>query len=648
MTTDLKNIGVSELPLVGPAYAKKLNKLGIISIWDLFHHIPTRFLDFSKSSPIAKLQIDEIATIHGTIRHFTNTYTKTGKTMQIVTVEDVTGKVDAIWFNQIYLSNTFKEGAEVSLAGKLTFIGRKKAIIAPEYEIVRDGQEQIHTSGLIPIYAETAGISSKWLRRKIHDAWKRYQDDFEEFLSKEILKKYDLIDFKTAIHDAHFPENMEGFEKAKHRLSFNEVLSLHLLNMKRKKEWEENVAEKLDIKTLKIDKFVDSLKFELTNSQNKVVKEILADLGKDLPMNRLLEGDVGSGKTIVAAIAAYAVFLSGKKTVFMAPTQILAMQHFHTLTKLFTDLKVGILTGTKKTVGDFNVIVGTHALLQSKVDMTDVALFVIDEQHKFGVEQRNLLVKKSKTPHILTMTATPIPRSVALTFFGDLDLSILDEMPHGRQKITTWIVPEIKRENGFNWIHDKIVKEKIQAYIVCPLIDESVTETMTDVKAASKEYEKLQNKFPDLKIGLMHGKLKVQEKEDVITKFKNGETDILVTTAIVEVGIDIPNATIMVIEAADRFGLASLHQLRGRVGRGNKKSYCFLMTENMSEKTQTRLAAMTKYNSGFKLAELDLAMRGPGEIYGARQSGIPELKIADWSDTETIKATRIVAHIMVQ
>ncbi len=649
MKTDLQKILITELPLVGPSYAKRLAKLEIETVWDLFHHIPFRFLDFSKNSPINKLQIDEIATIRGTVKSFTNTYTKTGKTMQIVTIEDITGKIDAMWFNQIYLSSTFKEGFEVSLAGKLTWIGRKKAIIAPEYEIINQSGDQIHTGHLVPIYAETAGITSKWLRRRIYDGWKRYKNEFEEFLSEDILKKYGLVGFSQAIHGVHFPKNMEEFEKAKQRLAFNELLTLHIKNIKRKKKWQKNkFLQKLFIDRDKVDKFTKNLSFELTESQKKVAVEILADLGKDIPMNRLLEGDVGSGKTIVAAIAMYAVHLSGKQSVLMAPTQILAQQHYQTLTKLFKNLSVGIFTATNKSIGEFDVIIGTHALLQGKIDLKNVGLFVIDEQHKFGVEQRNILLAKSSMPHVLTMTATPIPRTVALTFFGDLELSTLNELPKGRQKITTWVVSELKRKSGFEWIRDQIKKDNVQTYVVCPLIDESVTETMTEVKAANKEFENLQKQFPDLKIGLMHGRLKAKEKDDVIDKFKNKQIDMLVSTPVVEVGVDIPNATIMVIEAAERFGLASLHQLRGRVGRGSKKSYCLLMTESNTEKTQKRLKAMTKNLTGFELAELDLQMRGPGEIFGSKQSGYPELKIADWNDIEMIKNTRQVAENMIK
>ncbi len=645
---DLKLIRIEELALVGPSYAKKLKKLGIETLWDLYHHIPTRFLDFSKKIPINELQLDEIATIHGEITSFVNTYTKSGKSMQIVTIDDGTGKVQAIWFNQIYLSRVFREGSQINIAGKLTFMGKKRAIISPEYEVIHTDGAAIHTAGIIPIYSETTGISSKWLRRRIFDSWKKYGEGIEEFLPTQILSKYNLVDFKTALHDSHFPSDMEIFERAKYRLAFNELLSLHTKNIKRKKAWEKNrVSAKLTINNLKetVEKFIKSLPFHLTLSQQEVVDEILIDLQKDTPMNRLLEGDVGSGKTVVAAIASYSCFLAGKKTIFMAPTQILAQQHFQTLNNLFRDtkVKIGIITSSSKINIDADILIGTHALLKIDINIKDIGLIVIDEQHKFGVEQRNMLIKKGEAPHILTMTATPIPRTVALTFFGDLELSTLNELPAGRQKITTWVVPEVKREDGFRWIEKQIKENKIQAFVVCPLIEESESETMVEVKAANNEYEKLQKTFPKLKIGLMHGKLKNKEKENVVSQFKNGDIDILVSTPVVEVGVDIPNATIMVIEAADRFGLASLHQLRGRVGRGSKKSYCLLMTENESERTKMRLEAMTTHISGFELSEIDLAMRGPGEIYGSTQSGIPELKIADWRDLELIKTTKEVA-----
>lgn len=643
-----QKINITELPLVGQSYAKKLSKIEIETVWDLFHHIPFRFLDFSKKTSIKDLQIGEITTIKGRVTSYVNQYTKKGKPMQIVTIADDTGKVNAIWFNQIYLSRTFREGTNVAIAGELSWLGRQKAIIAPEYEILTETGDQIHTGKLVPIYGVTAGISPKWLRRRIYDAWKRYKDQFEEFLPLEILKKYNLLEFKEAMEKVHFPKSLEDFEKGKKRLAFNELLGLHTRNIKNKKSWQKNKTQKLESGKWKveIDSFIRSLPFELTSSQNKVAKEILKDLESDIPMNRLLEGDVGSGKTVVAVIAMYSVFLNKKKSILMAPTQILANQHYETLIQLFSKIKtikIGLVTSVSKKSENANIIVGTHAILGKGVNTKDVSLIIIDEQHKFGVEQRKSLEKKSGTPHVLTMTATPIPRTVALTFFGDLDLSVLDELPLGRQKIITWVVPEKKREGAYAWIKTQITNFKSQIFVVCPLIETSETETMKDVKSVTSEYSKIKTIFKELKVGLLHGRLKSKEKEEVIEKFKKGKLDILVTTPVVEVGVDIPSATIMMIEAADRFGLASLHQLRGRVGRSEKKSYCLLMTESESEKVQTRLMAMTKYNSGFALSEIDLALRGPGEIYGTRQSGIPELKIASWEDLSMIKDTRKVA-----
>lgn len=644
--TDLEKISIEELPLVGPSYAKKLKRLEIETIWDLFHHVPFRFLDFSKNTSIGNLQIGETATIKGEITSYVNQYTKKGKPMQIVTIADETGKVNAIWFNQIYLSKTFKEGTLVAIAGELNWFGRNKAIISPEYEILREGSGQIHTGSLIPIYPETAGISSKWLRRRIFDAWNRYGDNIEEFLSDEILKEYNLENFHDAINKVHFPKSEKDFNDGKNRLAFNELLNLHTTNFQNKSKWQKNEAPKILVKKYKpeIDKFISSLPFSLTNSQETAVKEILSDISKDSPMGRLLEGDVGSGKTVVAAIVMYVCFLNGKKSILMAPTQILANQHANTLKKLFskTKIKIGLVTSTKKGSSKNDILVGTHALINKKLDHKNIALVVIDEQHKFGVEQRNKLIGKN-TPHVLTMTATPIPRTVALTFFGDQDLSVLREIPTGRQKITSWVIGPQKKDAALVWIEEKVKKEKIQGYVVCPLIEESEAETLLEVKAAKKEYEEITKKFPNLKIGLLHGKLKVKEKDKVIDDFKDGKIDLLVTTPVVEVGVDIPNATVMVIEGAQMFGLASLHQLRGRVGRGSKKSYCIMIADKNSEKSDIRLKAMTKNLSGFELSEIDLALRGPGEIYGKAQSGIPELKIADWNNIEMIKITRELA-----
>lgn len=643
---------VISLPLVGPSYAKKLEKLEIFSVKDLLEHVPHRYLDFSQNLEISRVRIRDLVTVKGEVISFKNQYTKFGRAMQMLTISDSTGKLDAIWFNQPYLSRVFREGDTVSLGGKLDFFGRKIAMLSPEYEIMTPGKKNLHTGRLVPIYHETSGISSKWLRSRILKAFEIYQENLKEFLPEEAIKKYNLLDYKESISEVHFPQNADQAQRGRQRLAFNELLMLHLANIERKRLWQnQEVSNKLSLKQNLIDVFINNLKFKLTDSQKISIKEILSDLEKEIPMNRLLEGDVGSGKTVVAAIACFVSFLNGYQSIIMAPTQILAAQHFNTLNQLFEKYKIRIslITSEKRDVdlGSTDIFVGTHALIHSKADFSRVSLVVIDEQHRFGVEQRTHLVKKTKTkktaPHVLTMTATPIPRTVALTFFGDLDLSTLNELPKGRQKIKTWVVPPAKRHAAYKWVFDKIKKENTQAFVVCPLINESDKETMAEVKAATSEYEKIKKLFPKLKVGLLHGKLKAKDKEKVIEDFRKGTTEMLVATAVIEVGVDIPNATIMIIEAAERFGLAQLHQLRGRVGRSSTKSYCLLMSETSSEKVRTRLNCLTQTYSGFELAELDLKLRGPGEIFGTAQSGFPELKVASWADIGLIKQTREAA-----
>lgn len=643
---------IESLPKVGPTYASRLEKLGIFSIHDLIIHIPHRYLDFSLTSDIAGLQPGEVATVSGQVVSLKNQYTRSGRKFQIGQVTDTTGKINVVWFNQPFLVKTIFPGDTISLAGKVDWFGRNKALISPEYEIVREGKNKLHTTGLVPIYPETYGVSSKWLRTRISDVLNDVK--LEEYLPDTIIKKYDFPNFKDAVHSVHFPQNLADVEPARRRLAFEELLRLSLSSLKRKTDWQKNVPSyHLSVDKSVVESFIKTLPFELTPSQNKAIAEILSDLAKDKPMNRILEGDVGSGKTVVAAVAALVAFANGFQTVIMAPTQILASQHYYTLKTMFDPLKVRVSLVTsqikKSDLGRTDIFVGTHALIQKKTRFDKVALVVIDEQHRFGVAQRAQLVKKSKNrstvPHILTMTATPIPRTVAMTIYGDLDLSVLTDMPKGRIKVTTWVVPPVKRDKAYEWIGSLVNSDKSQVFIVCPLIEESEKETMQDVKAVTKEYQVLSKIFKGLKLGLLHGRIPAKDKESVIQTFKKGKTNILVTTPVVEVGIDIANATIMVIEGAERFGLATLHQLRGRVGRGAKKSYCLLFTDSKSQNVLTRLSALTKYNSGFELAELDLKLRGPGEVFGLRQHGFPELKVATWQDSELIKAARDTAQI---
>lgn len=649
---------VTELPKIGPIFEKKFEKLGIATLENLFYHVPTRYLDYSLITTISKLHPDETATIHAKIVSLKNIYSKRGLKMQIGSVEDSTGKITVLWFNQPFLIKTLYPGRLISLSGKVGFFGRKLCLTSPDYELmVEEDDSTTHTGRIVPVYPETAGLSSKWIRRKIKEAY--VESTITEFLPQNILDKFKLVDFKKAIKFVHFPESLEEAEMGRKRLAFNELLNLELRSQIRKLNWKKNkVANKFTIDRKLIESFIKSVSFDLTSSQKKAIDEILENLKSEIPMNRLLEGDVGSGKTVVAAVAAFAAFTNGYQTVIMAPTQILASQHYQTFKTLFSkfSVRISLITSDikKRDLGRNDIFIGTHSLINAKIgfdtigETSKVGLVIIDEQHRFGVEQRKHLIKKSGTPHVLTMTATPIPRTVALAAYGDMDLSVLTDMPPGRLKVTTWVIPEQKRNSAYDWIRSQVSDLKSQAFIVCPLIEDSDAETLADVKSVTSEFINLQSIFSNLRLGLLHGRLKPSEKDEVLEDFKKGKIDILVTTPVVEVGIDIPNASVMVIEAAERFGLAQLHQLRGRVGRGRSKSYCLLFSNFHSGRAYTRLKAMEKTHSGFELSELDLKLRGPGEIFGTAQSGFPELKIAGWNNYELIKDAKDTAEEIIK
>lgn len=610
---------VTSITGVGTIMAKKLAKLEIYNIFDLLYHLPFRYEDRRLVSPAAHVQIGETLTVIGRISRVANVFTKNGKRLQTATITDDSGTLPVIWFNQMYLSRVFADGDQVSLYGKVEFFNRKPALISPQYET---GDSII---GFIPIYPETAGLSSKWLRAKIQNVLNTLP---------EISPLH-----SNALRQIHFPQSLDTIEPARKDLAFDELLLLQTRSLLYRKEWKStHLSHPFTIDQEKVLQFITNLPFTLTPSQNQSLKEILSDLSETHPMNRLLEGDVGSGKTVVAAIAAYIAHLNGFQTILLAPTQILAQQHFQTLTTL--GLETGLITGATKNyepiTNNYAVIVGTHALLSDKLQLDKVGLVVIDEQHRFGVTQRALAAAKGGSPHILTMTATPIPRTVALTLYGDLDLSLLDSVP-GRIPIKTWVVPETKREAAYNWIKSQIQKSKSQIFVVCPFIEES--ESLTTVKAAKAEFIKLEKIFPDFKLGLLHGKLKAKDKELVLSRFRAGEYQILVATPVVEVGIDIPSATIMVIEGAERFGLAQLHQLRGRVGRSDAQSYCLLFSDTPSP----RLKSLETHHSGAELAEIDLQLRGTGNIYGTSQHGITNFKIAKYEDFALIPSARAAA-----
>jgi len=652
------NTPASELHLVGPAFVKRIKKLEIETVRDLIAYFPFRYDDYSLVSAISRVQPGETLTIRGQLLSIKNEYTRLGKKIQKAEIADNSGKMEITWFNQPFLVKTLKTGEWYQFSGKADWFGRKIVLISPENEKIPHTTYHIphtlHTGRLVPVYSETYGVSSKWLRARIAFVLPLIKEQLKEFLPFSILVKEKLLPYKEAIWKIHFPENRLAAQKARERLAFDELFLIQLAGLLRKSVWQTKaLSRKLTIDQEKIDHFTANLPFELTEAQQRCLGEILRDLAESLPMNRLLQGDVGSGKTVVAAAAMYATYLNGLQSVLMAPTEILAQQHYQTINALLKryGVKIALQTSTTKqcsneTMRQYNIFIGTHALIQKNVNFQNLGLVVIDEQHRFGVEQRTELVKKATTPHILTMTATPIPRTIALTLYGDLDLSVIDQAPKGRQKVKTWVVPPSKREAAYDWIRKHVKGTDEQAFIICPLIEES--ETLQSIKAATVEFNKLANNiFPDLRIGLLHGRLKSQEKEKIINEFRAGKLDILVSTPVVEVGIDIPRATIMMIEGADRFGLAQLHQLRGRVGRGERQSFCLLFSENKNIRSAKRLKAMEKLEIGVELAELDLKMRGPGEIYGVRQHGFPSLRLASLSDLSLIERAREAAKSII-
>ncbi len=658
---------ISNLPAVGSTYATRLKKLDIKTVGDLLTHIPFRYEDYRLISKISLVQPGETVTIIGKVISVRNQYLKNSKTVQKAILEDDSGKMEITWFNQPYLIKSLMH-KQIAVSGKVAAFFTKVHMTSPEFEIVRPGQPLLHCGRLVPIYPETAGVSSKWLRSRI--AALMTADFIREYLPADYLKKNNLLKLNIALQQIHFPKNLPEVIPAKKRLAYDELFGFQLEAELHRRAWQKQKhTDKITISQQELNKFLKSLPFTLTPAQNRSLKEILSDLAKFLPMNRLLQGDVGSGKTVVAAAAIYATYLNGFQSVLMAPTEILAEQHYQTLNQLLTPfgIKVGIQTRSKKVLSEkrqssrknavwdsslvkqdnYDVLVGTHALIQPQLNLEKVKLVIIDEQHRFGVRQRAMLRGKTQSPHVLTMTATPIPRTVALTVYGDLDLSFIEEMPKNRLPVKTWVVPPPKRQAAYEWIRKNVLTAKNQAFIICPFIEPS--ETLQSVKAAKTEFVNLQKKvFPDLKLGLLHGRMKATEKNAVLIDFRNHKFHILVSTPVVEVGIDIPDATIILIEAAERFGLAQLHQLRGRVGRSDKQSYCLLFTSSAEIEETRRLKYLEKYQNSAKLAEMDLQIRGPGQIYGTAQHGREFFKIASSSDVQLIQQTKTDVQTLLQ
>ncbi len=637
------NSPLIDFPTVGKTTVNRLKKLGLQNTKDLFFYYPNRYEDLSKIYPINEINSEGTVTIKAKL-DLINSRRAHRRRMNITEalVSDNTGSLKIIWFNQPYLKKNLTPGEELYFSGNIKQDKYGLHLSSPTYE--KSNTQTTHTARITPIYPTTAGLTQKQIRFFIKHALENIK--ISEHLPETLLKKYNLLDLNKSLHQIHFPDSFENLEKARKRLQFDELFILQLYAQQAKQNLNQQNAISLEFKEKEIKQFVKSLPFTLTDDQKKSAWQILQNISQDKPMNRLLEGDVGSGKTIVAALAMLNCALNGYQSVLMAPTEILAQQHYKTLKQILPKQKISLLTRTHRQISvDSKIFVGTHALIQQKINFANLALAIIDEQHRFGVGQRKTLKEKSgdsqTIPHLLSLTATPIPRSLALTVYGDLDLSIIKTKPQGRKKIITKIITEQKRFKAYQFIKEKI-EQKQQIFVVCPLISPS---DKLGVKSVEEEYERLNKDiFPDLKIRLLHGKLKPKEKEKIMTDFQKNKFPILVSTSVIEVGVDIPGATIMMIEGADRFGLAQLHQFRGRVGRNDQQSYCFLFTDSNQPKTLARLNALVKSNDGFSLAEFDLQLRGPGDVYGQTQSGyINALKLANLGDHILIKQTQEAA-----
>nr|QBM02616.1 ATP-dependent DNA helicase RecG [uncultured archaeon] len=693
---------IEDVPNIGSAYHKKLKKLGIKTVQDLLFYFPLRYEDFSNIIPIKDIKVGEVACVQGRIIEIENTQTfKKYMTITEALVEDETGSIKALWFNQPFLTKSLKEDDFVCLAGKVTLSKNGVYLNNPVFEKISDIDDNpstslrasnlTHTGRIIPVYSETKGVSSKWLRYMIKPLLEYFFDKVGEILPEEILKKHKFLAVKEAIWQIHFPDSFEAADAAKARFSFEDLflLQLSILKQRAKLMQKTALACAMDAKLMK--EFTESLPFQLTDSQKQCSYQILKDLEKSVPMSRLLEGDVGSGKTVVATMAALSAVKNGYQVAFMAPTEILTSQHFKGISKMLEKFgtTIGYLTGKESFIykagkiqeikkkdlllelefGQINILIGTHSLIQKTIKFSKLALVILDEQHRFGVSQRAQLIKDQKIiPHLLSMTATPIPRTLALTVYGDLDLSLIKEMPKNRKKIKTVIVDPKDRKAAYEFIQ-KEVRDGKGVFVICPKIGREENENsalpitgsfavsnynpslfgVLEMKTVKQEYEKLSKEiFPDLRITMLHGKMKTEEKQRVMLDFKKGEIDILVSTSVVEVGVDVPRATVMMIEGAERFGLAQLHQFRGRVGRSDMQSYCFLFTTSPDQLNRKRLKALVDSDNGFELAQKDLEIRGPGQLYGAQQWGLPDVAMEGMLNIFLVEKTRTAAKEILE
>ncbi len=627
---------VKYLKGVGPKKSQRLNRLDIATIKDLFYYFPREYEDRREVKKIESLEDGEKTSIEVTLDAKPSMF-KPNRKLSITKVmaKDDTGIVQIVWFNQPYVIKQLNNGDKIKLNGKVKKSGMIIEIHNPIY--VKDGEKSDKVGRILPIYSLTEKLKNNEMIKIVDTALSDYLGYIYESLPEYVIDKYKLLDIQTAIRNIHFPTNRNAYVMSRNRLVFDELFTLQL-GLLLLKERSKNETEYIEFKkSEEVDEFIEKLPFRLTNAQKKVMDEISKDMMSKKQMNRLVQGDVGSGKTIIAVIAMFKAFKSGYQSVMMAPTEILAQQHLENITELFEPLgiKCELLASsvTKKNkekimkklkAGEIDILIGTHALIEDYVEFKNLGLAITDEQHRFGVRQRAKLSSKGKSPDILIMTATPIPRTLALIVHGDLDVSIIDELPPGRKKIETHVRNDRNRDDIYDFTKSQI-DEGRQIYIVCPLVEESET---LNIKSATELYEDLsEGEFSDYKVSLLHGKMKPKEKDKIMIDFKDGKADILVSTTVIEVGVNIPNSSMMIIENSERFGLAQLHQLRGRIGRGEYQSFCILINQGRGKVAKERMDIMERTNDGFLISEKDLEIRGPGEFFGIRQHGLPELNI---------------------
>ena len=641
---------------IGPKKAEKLNKLGIYTIKDLLYYFPRQFEDRSIIKKIAQLEDEEKVTVKALITNIESYTPKKGMTITRIDVKDDTGFAKLTFFNREYIKNTFRVGDSILAFGKVKKNGRFVELNSCELEYLSASPKNI--GKLVPVYPLSYGVTNKDIMNTVRMVFESKDIKIPEYMPEYILKKYRLCGIEYAIKNIHFPKDKESLKIALYRLIFEEllVLQLGLFMYKGGSSDEKGILFK---RNQRLDEVLESLPFSLTRAQNRALNEIIDDMCSEKVMNRLVQGDVGSGKTVVALLALAECVFNGYQGALMAPTEILAQQHYESFTETFEEIGINVelLTGsvTKKQKegilqrakdGEIDILIGTHALIEDNVEFKNIGLVITDEQHRFGVRQRGKLSSKGESPDILVMTATPIPRTLALILYGDLDISIIDELPPGRQPIETIAVEKKKRDKVYNSLVRREVDKGRQVYIVCPLVEESETLDITSATETAEEIKR--DFFPDLRVGLLHGKMKPSEKDAIMTAFKNHELDILVSTTVIEVGVNVPNSTLMIIENAERFGLAQLHQLRGRVGRGKHQSYCVLIYGSNSEVCRKRMSIMEETNDGFKISEKDLEIRGPGEFFGTMQHGVPELKVANlFKHMKILKTVQQEARIII-